>query len=390
MKDAFSTGAEHPLDEDLLELALDPSPASQSRGLRSLESRAKGAASTREHVEACPLCRARIEDLCGFTGRVRSLLKWELQPDSPQIGSLQSRVLAATTREDLGWRGDLHLVGRFMRERLRNSAWVRIAAASLFIHVAALPVLAWVFLAGEGERGFQTDVIAPDPPGPLETDEPRWEPQPMEFASTAPEQALLEGVQAAGLAQRNALRWARWQLSQGGPPLPADPPTTSAGQLLARRARVLRGQVAALDPPAMGAGRQRTSWWVEVLEAEIELDRWVLAGMDAGQAALPVPPRTAALASEWLTATDVVRRERPLLLALLHRASAYGLLSRKQKAALRDFERSASGRATPEALQDPLRPDAPLDSAWITALEQALPEEAKDDPVVRAWLSWRL
>lgn len=57
-----------------------------------------------------------------------------------------ARILASTTREDLGIFGDLRLMRRFLRDRWSASAAVRVAAASLLAHVAAVPVLAWVAL----------------------------------------------------------------------------------------------------------------------------------------------------------------------------------------------------------------------------------------------------
>lgn len=62
------------------------------------------------------------------------------------------RILASTTREDLGVFGDLRLMRRFLRDRWGASAAVRVAAASLLLHVAAVPVLAWVALRPAAEE----------------------------------------------------------------------------------------------------------------------------------------------------------------------------------------------------------------------------------------------
>lgn len=65
---------------------------------------------------------------------------------------LVKRVLSQTSREDLGRRADLRLVGSYLRERLAQSALLRFAAASLVVHILAVPVvLAWVLLSERGE-----------------------------------------------------------------------------------------------------------------------------------------------------------------------------------------------------------------------------------------------
>jgi len=56
---------------------------------------------------------------------------------------LVERILAATTREDLGRRGDLRLAAGFLRARLRESLGLRLAAASLAAHVLILSAAAW-------------------------------------------------------------------------------------------------------------------------------------------------------------------------------------------------------------------------------------------------------
>lgn len=101
-----------------------------------------------------PVARARRGELEEFLSNCRSALGDEQQLDvgwaeaQERDAALTARVLARTTREDLSWRGDLTLVGGYVRERLSRSVLLRFAAASLLLHVAALPVLAYyAFLA---------------------------------------------------------------------------------------------------------------------------------------------------------------------------------------------------------------------------------------------------
>lgn len=78
--------------------------------------------------------------------------------DSEGLSQLQQAILSQTTREDVSWRGDLRLVGSFLRHRLHASVILRVVAASLLIHIAALPVLAyfgWVQPEPRTRIGFE-------------------------------------------------------------------------------------------------------------------------------------------------------------------------------------------------------------------------------------------
>ncbi len=88
----------------------------------------------------------------GLAGAVSS-------PEQPQ--GLAQRILAQTTREDLTWRGELRLVSSYVWRGIGSSGLLRLAAASLLIHLAALPVLAYfVWFA---------------PPKPINLGFERWE-----------------------------------------------------------------------------------------------------------------------------------------------------------------------------------------------------------------------
>jgi len=59
--------------------------------------------------------------------------------------ALVERILAATTREDLSRRGDLRLLGAFVRARLRESRVLRLLCWSLAAHLVLVPALIWTF-----------------------------------------------------------------------------------------------------------------------------------------------------------------------------------------------------------------------------------------------------
>ena len=73
------------------------------------------------------------------------------------LNDLASRVLAATTREDISWRVDLRLVGGFVVAHLRSSRMLRIAALVLAMHFAGLSVLAYHLLSQPAEPYINVD-----------------------------------------------------------------------------------------------------------------------------------------------------------------------------------------------------------------------------------------
>ncbi len=118
---------EHQSDEDLLQWILD------ERVRR---------ATPRAELERDPASKETLEDLERFIADCRASLADEQV--SASTSELERDILAATTREDLRLRGDLRLVGSFVRQSLRSSMLLRVVAASLLLHIAALPVLAFI------------------------------------------------------------------------------------------------------------------------------------------------------------------------------------------------------------------------------------------------------
>ena len=90
-----------------------------------------------------------VESLRGFIISCR-----EAAGVHEESSALADRALAASTREDLSWHGDMRVVGRYVRDGLRSSALLRLAAASLLLHLAAIPVVALFMLTGEPTRAL--------------------------------------------------------------------------------------------------------------------------------------------------------------------------------------------------------------------------------------------
>ena len=139
-----------PGDEDLVQWALDP--ASRTPEVqRALESDAELAASLAEW-------ESTLQGLRGaFERETRA---------SETSGALAESILNRTTREDLSWRGDLHLITGFVRRRLTSgSVWTKLVAASLIVHLTALPILGFMLLTETPERHFNLFLEKPvDPP----------------------------------------------------------------------------------------------------------------------------------------------------------------------------------------------------------------------------------
>lgn len=91
------------------------------------------------------------------------------------------RVLARSTREDLGRRGDVGLVVEFVGARLRESAVLRIAAAMLLVQLTLVPLVAWHVLRTPEPKAFEMKI----------------EPRPEALIDDAPEERL-GGVPRAG------------------------------------------------------------------------------------------------------------------------------------------------------------------------------------------------
>lgn len=202
------------LDEDLLEWLLDEE-ARTGVERQSLESR--------------PEVGERLRDLEAFLGDCRRSLDAEEQTSETTETVLVDRILLSTTREDLSWRGDLRLVGGFLRQRLRASLLLRVVAASLLLHVVALPVLAYYTLVVIPERQLTVDVQSGRPELPYEEHEPEPEREVSEPETNALEgHSLAEQLRRARLARTGRVDLDGWSAA----PIDADVWFDSLGLVL--------------------------------------------------------------------------------------------------------------------------------------------------------------
>lgn len=127
--------------------------------------------------------------------RMRSALREIDRGQARRASVLSQRILSQTTGEDLSWRGDFRLVGRYMRTGLSASPVLRVAAASLLFHLVALPVLAFWVWGGQAdplELGFETYERAhPSPPFP---DQPRDVAGPLPVNGVREEPLVLDQI----------------------------------------------------------------------------------------------------------------------------------------------------------------------------------------------------
>lgn len=120
---------------------------------------------------------------------------------------LVERILAATTREDLTWRGELRLVRRFLGDRFAHSTALRWVAASLVAHLLALPFFGTEILE------FVRPVRLGFEPAPVTFEELEEEQVPAPV-----EEGILDGFGGPPAASvENALRRARYVLTRTRP-----------------------------------------------------------------------------------------------------------------------------------------------------------------------------
>ena len=352
----MTTEHSHPPGEELLALLLEWRAQGDAEAARA-------AGRSLQELRACAHCQAELEELERAVGGVRALL---LQDEADLASdAFQQRVLATTTREDLGLIGDLRLVLRFCGTRLRASRALRLAAASLLAHMIALPVLAYFVLRSDKEPDVmhitiegpqaewdfaeepqepERDLVALDPPAPEVT--PQGDPSD---------------------AFESSIRLAEGLLTQAEMPseLATNEGASALERLLAARAACIRREPsstwrAGVREPADDAGMLEWCLWTELL-----LDDRVLSGRaDPGLA----------------TALDAISalESHPLVVLALARAKAYGDLRHSQRDVLTRLRAELARAGTPD----------PLDRRWFEALRDAGgPQPA---PGIQSWVDWGL
>lgn len=313
--------------------------------------------------ENSPESRAELQRLreeAGATGELAQLEEFLLRSRQAALSSqrlsrrrekaLVTRILNRTTREDLSWRGDLSLMRGFLGDRARESALVRLVAASLLFHLlVGPPVLAWVLLRSPDSQ--------PEIFFHLESrEESDLAPEEQEDPAVAADPEVDPEVLAARAAQ-NLVRRARYLLDPRHAELPlavgevARPEDALALRLLDARSRWLHaGEWPRwLDAEsALGAGGGPDL----ALLVELLLDRYVVAG------------DRAALFHGALERLQGLEQPGDLERAALSRARSYGLLEGSLEWARKD----------------------PIDRAWRDLLEASLGELAGDARAI-SWTS---
>jgi hypothetical protein len=346
-----------------------PEGTSEAELLAWLLDREAHAARPRAELERSEDDARRLAELERFVTRCRAASERFEELGAGRRRHLVERVLASTTREDLSWRGDLRLFGRFALQRLRTSPALRLAAASLLVHLLALPVVAWYGLSrleAERETTIRFERLLP-----VETEvEETGETLP-ELDAEAPDPLDLE-LEPAGrdpeLYVENSLSWARLQQTR---PLPPAPPAAEdegrAAELLRARWAVLGGEEPAAvspAPPADGAPLALRALWAELL-----LDR----ALRSGEAPAGLARTLGELGADRLS-------QEPggvLAAAALARAESYGMLPAGAADALWQARLDLAGFPDAAGLVEggrDLRRVAPLDARWRAAVVAARAE----------------
>ena len=266
---------------------------------------------------------------------------------------LVERSIAATTREDLSWRGDVRDTARFVRDRLRSSGLMRLAAASLLLHLAALPVVGLYMLAEE-----------PEPPRFFVETGPRDAPYE-DGARPEPEEGLdiAEPELVNELLVQNSLRWGRYQLEMSKHRLPGE--KVRLPSWLAQRFEVLyRG----VEFESMSAGSCIPE---PVLAMELLLDESLVkdsASSDSKRASVLLDALSGLL--------DLGDDDAWLIASALARAESYGLSTPLAADALRgarlELSQEDPRRALIEVHGD-VRAVMPLDITWLNAASVSRP-----------------
>jgi hypothetical protein len=364
-----------------LDRPLTPAEEEEARRLELLLAEARGVGDPAGEDAAVELHRLRgrlgvrgeLEGTAAFLARARELLAEEPEHAAEDADAVASRVLAESTRSDVSVRGDLRLVRDFVTDSLRSSRVLRILAASLLVHLIALPVVAWYVLGREDASGTVVTFEAPsetfpfgDEPGAPAAAEPLAEPlDPVDARAARPRRGPDPD------AVDNTLRRERLLLTRvGGPETPPAAGGAPAPlRMLELRARGLneRTWAPALDQTARVAqldGLTRVLW-VETL-----LDRYALKGTRS-PALIPLVER---MLPGGGTSLDDLEQHAVL------RAGSYGLLDEALWVRWAEpLERSARRRTGEEV---------PIDGAWLARLGRALGEARVSGAQADAWLRW--
>lgn len=329
----------------------------------------QGTAAARQRAGDDAAAQERLRDLAYFVERCRTEFA------EPSDARLVASILQRTTRQDPSWRGDLALLGRFVRETLSRSALARAAAVLLLVPLLGAPVLGWMVLrAALRPEGFSTRIefrqVEPFLPAAPESPQGEVEfPWDGEALAEIPQSRTTVVVGVPGEARAAEARAAAAQILRGAvwPRLPEDGPFTESW---ARRARA---EVA--GPPVL-ARNEADLALVGALEVERLLDLWALQGHAPDGLGVALDR----LGRQAQAPLDVRRLEG----LALDRARAYGLVDSEA------WGRLAGSGARPGERS----PHDPLDRHWRANLAAALEHSSDGRELLaehdfQAWLARR-
>lgn len=294
---------------------------------------------------------AELADLEGFLAECRAELREADAALESDARRLADAVLARTVREDLGWRGDLRLVRNFVSNRMRSSLILRFAAASLLVHLIALPVIA-AYRAWQADKHEAILWIDFEP----QHEQPFIDEPSEELVQVHPaESPTIDSLDALSANTANARNADRWSLFERGEELRALADgewNHNLERRLAARARRLIGD---------GPFEYRAAASDDPLDRLLALDE----ALDARLFGLAIPIDNRSLA--WLATQAAGDPPRAAVaLAVLRRAQRYGVALPKGSQVL--LERLAAPEF--EFFADLTTPggEAPLSVEWIRAL----------------------
>jgi hypothetical protein len=330
----------HKSGEDLLAALLDPT-ALDPRELAALR--------------GCEVCNAQRLELERVLDGLRTALERSSVPAlAPrELARFRDRVLSRTTREDLTRLGDARLVIQYIKVELHSSRALRLAAASLVLHVIALAVLLAIL--------FRDRAAPAARPVDAEPSLARQASLPAAPPSAPPTGAVTPSAAAPAEAfAESRLRIARRALIAAGVP-PSDPfagESDALSRLLAARSERIRlgAWVHLVGEPSPSAPLLQRALWAELL-----LDDAALSGR--------ADPR---LARAFEGLELLARGASPaaqLASHALERASACGLRGEASDASSIELAR------------------APFDRRWFELLALATADAPRSRTLER-WLEW--
>lgn len=354
-------------DEELYDWLLDPLARAQL---------------PRAEIESGPEGARRLAELEEFLGRLRGACDRADALHAEREGSLVERVLARTTREDLSWRGDLRLLRGWVAGRLRASPVLRVLAASLLVHLLALPILAWYGFVREGAE--QPSIRVEPPPLPPFEEAGDEGLAPVTELPAEPELDFELSESDPALYVENSLSWARLRLADGAPRFP-DSPSAGEGRLAAllrERSRTLAGRA---PRPVPSASSQPASLLERALVCELLLDRALVSSRVPAE----LEPALLALCDTRLPAGE----QGLVAAAALARAESYGMLPASALDALWQARLDLGGQPGASDLIGPyreLRRIAPFDELWRSSFAAACERERLLPPLLlEALREWR-